>query len=338
MTYVLLVFWGMGLSARVTVCYVYMMELTHSRNKVVIGTQMMVIEMAALLLSVAYFSLVSNRYATLFYLAIGLTCVSLYLLNDIPESPILLLQKGRREEALAILRDLCRASGRHLTDDFTDLNAPDSIQEQSESLFYDWNSTRNLCALVLIWVTVSFNYYLINLFLKYIPGNIYQNTAASCSAELFAAFLSSQFLAQIGIKWSLCFLFLFSAVSGVCLIKDQAVDGSPWTPLFVMSCKFGISGCFNAIYIGTATMFKPSLSGTAFGVCNFFARLATIFAPLIAEWEDPIPLTILVTMCICAAALVSQLSPIDERLLQPCQEVNKSDNQEESEILLTKKD
>jgi hypothetical protein len=105
-----------------------------------------------------------------------------------------------------------------------------------------------------------------------------------------------------------------------------------------MSCKFGISGCFNAIYIGTATMFKTSLSATAFGICNFVARLATIFAPLIAEWEDPIPLTILVTMCIFATALVSQLSPIDERLLQPCQEVNKSESQEESEILLTKND
>ena len=197
--------------------------------------------------------------------------------------------------------------------------------------------------MVLIWVTVSFNYYLINLFLKYIPGNIYQNTAASASAELCAAFLSFQFLAKIGIKWSLCCLFLFAAVSGVCLIKDQAVDGSPWTPLLVMSCKFGISGCFNAIYIGTATMFKPSLSATAFGTCNFFARLATIFAPLIAEWEDPLPLTILVATCVCAAALVSQLSPIGDGLLsrkppQPASETIeiKNEDKEDSEYLLTK--
>ena len=124
-TYVLLVVWGMGLSARVTVCYVYMMELTHSSNKVMVGTQMMVVEMVALLLSIAYFSLISNQYFPLFLTAIGMTCVCLFLLNDVPESPIFLLQKGRREEAVQILRDICRATGKQLNDDFTDYIMPE---------------------------------------------------------------------------------------------------------------------------------------------------------------------------------------------------------------------
>lgn len=42
----------------------------------------------------------------------------------------------------------------------------------------------------MMWVTISFNYYLIGLELKYLPGDIYHNTMASAISEMFAMVLS----------------------------------------------------------------------------------------------------------------------------------------------------
>jgi hypothetical protein len=65
---------------------------------------------------------------------------------------------------------------------------------------------------------VSFNYYLIGLFLKYIPGDIYQNSLASGVSE-FTAILSSGLLINlIDAKMALSALFMLSGISGVFLI------------------------------------------------------------------------------------------------------------------------
>jgi len=50
-----------------------------------------------------------------------------------------------------------------------------------------------------------------------------------------------------------------------------------------MVAKFGIASMFNIVYIANAHIFPTLFSATALGVCNFAARLATIFAPLTAE-------------------------------------------------------
>ena len=70
-----------------------------------------------------------------------------------------------------------------------------------------------------------------------------------------------------------------------------------FVPILVMFCKFGITANFNVIYIVTASMFDSKVSASVFGVCNFFARLTTISAPLVAELPEPWPINSLVVLC-----------------------------------------
>jgi hypothetical protein len=86
-----------------------------------------------------------------------------------------------------------------------------------------------------------------------------------------------------------------------------------------MCLKFGISAAFNVVYIMTASMFRPSVSARAFGTCNFFARIATIVAPFVAEIPEPVPVIVLSIMCFSASVLVMGISKPEEKKEKECE-------------------
>ena len=53
--------------------------------------------------------------------------------------------------------------------------------------------------------------------------------------------------------------------------------------IFIMGGNFGVNCAFNLVFIGTYYLFPTSIVATAFGICNIFARVATIFSPYVAE-------------------------------------------------------
>ena len=63
----------------------------------------------------------------------------------------------------------------------------------------------------------------------------------------------------------------------------------------VLSAKFGISGAFNVVYLANG-LFPPAYASTTFGMCNFFARLASMLAPQFAEFTAPLPMIIFCIM------------------------------------------
>ena len=62
--------------------------------------------------------------------------------------------------------------------------------------------------------------------------------------------------------------------------------------MFVLFSKFGISMALCACYVSTPFIFPVLLSGTAFGICNVFARVFAIGAPYVAEFNIPLPMEI----------------------------------------------
>ena len=62
-------------------------------------------------------------------------------------------------------------------------------------------------------------------------------------------------------------------------------------PFMLLLGKFGLSGAFNLVYIANS-IFPTIYSTTTIGICSIFARAATIFAPMMAELPDPIPMII----------------------------------------------
>lgn len=46
---------------------------------------------------------------------------------------------------------------------------------------------------------------------------------------------------------------------------------------------------FNIGYVSVSKLFPTNFVATVFGIVNFFSHFITVGAPLVAEFEDPIP-------------------------------------------------
>ena len=57
-------------------------------------------------------------------------------------------------------------------------------------------------------------------------------------------------------------------------------------PFLVAVANFGVTAGQNACYISSLELFPTLFSGTAFGLCNFIARLCTLFASQFAEMQS----------------------------------------------------
>jgi hypothetical protein len=150
----------------------------------------------------------------------------------------------------------------------------------------------NLVIMSYMWACCSFTYYMIAFQLKYLPGNIYNNNLSSTVSEFGAIILSGFMYKKLGLKLSFTILLSISVVGGLLIIFFGSDDSKVWMPIFVLFAKFGISGGFNLSYCSTVYVFPTLFCATALGMCNFFARLLTIFAPFIAEYEPPLPMAL----------------------------------------------
>jgi len=144
----------------------------------------------------------------------------------------------------------------------------------------DRRTLLNLMCVIVVFCVVSFNYYMISFYLKYVEGNIYVNTLAGSLSEIAGNFGSGFIQMWIGSKYSLIVCFGFSLISAVPLLF---VTNSIVIAICVFSGKFFIEGGFNIAYFVNPEIFHPLFVSFSFGLCNFVARIFTIFAPQVAE-------------------------------------------------------
>ena len=72
--------------------------------------------------------------------------------------------------------------------------------------------------------------------------------------------------------------------------------------------KLGVSSSFNLCFLVTSEYFPVMHRATVFGACNIIARLISIFSPLIAEINPPIPMIIYGVFCVLGVLGISFLS------------------------------
>ena len=149
-----------------------------------------------------------------------------------------------------------------------------------------------------MWAAVSFTYYMIAFQLKYLPGNIYNNSLASGGSELVAIACAGLLYGRLGMKKSFSGLFGLSAFGGL-MILFLGESSTFWMPFFVVFAKFGIAGAFVIVYVSTVDVFPTLFCATAFGICNFMSCFVTILAPYMAQMTAPIPMIIF-----CVIALI----------------------------------
>lgn len=76
----------------------------------------------------------------------------------------------------------------------------------------------NLLILLFAWIASSFDIYLLNYLLKYMPGDIFRNTMTTNAADIPIVILTGFAYQKFGTKWCLTSAFTFAALGGVTII------------------------------------------------------------------------------------------------------------------------
>ena len=156
---------------------------------------------------------------------------------------------------------------------------------------------------IVLWLSCAFGYYLINFEIKYMPGNLYVNVLMSTFAEICAKAAAYTQVSKLGIKRSY-YAGLAVALIGCIMIlgSEGKIESRIILGLCLFVAKFGVAFTFMVNYLSIMKLFPTLFCGTAAGICNFGGRLATIFAPLVAELAPPTPILILSALLSAAFA------------------------------------
>lgn len=164
-----------------------------------------------------------------------------------------------------------------------------------------------------LWVAALFTYSMINIYLKYIPGSIYLNFAIAGISEIIAHIVVGLLFLKLTPRWTFFMGFTAAFAGGICLVwQNKFADNSALIAGFVLLAKFGCSMAVCACYVSTPFVFPLKICGTAFGICNCFARFVSISSPIIAEREIPVPMAIFSFMTLISI-FVSLLIKISDK-------------------------
>ena len=168
-------------------------------------------------------------------------------------------------------------------------------------------------------IACSFGYYLINFYVKYLPGSIYTNQVVNSLAESGAHAASVIVVTVLSVKRGFSTAFVICMVACVMVIFAEMYNSSWMIPVSVLFAKAGISVAFCFLYFSTVNYFPSAYLGFVMGFCNVAGSSSTIAAPIIAEMRDPIPM--MTTIVLCFLAFIGSLN-----LKQP-EELKQSQNQ-----------
>lgn len=182
----------------------------------------------------------------------------------------------------------------------------------------------NLMMFVYLFSAASFNFYVINFFLKYIPGNVYVNVIVASVANSISCYVAGSLVVKMGSQNGMCLTFGLCFSASILLLTAESADFVSLIPFLVLIAMFGVSSAFTMLYMCTLQYFPNQFMGTVFGICNVTARSVTIFAPMVAEVPTPMPELMIILSCLGAiiATRFLKLPNLKSKQLDDEQKVN----------------
>jgi MFS family permease len=191
LTYLALFIFGIFVSVRVLVSYLYAMELVPQKKKK-FWNLIAALTDAVVMISVAgYFYIIKYGESTIvFYLIFSI--ISLIFVYRAPESPQFLYTKKRWEELHSSFSKISRINNKEWSGfkfDREELRMHEfNIKSSCSSMISDRKTFKNLMIMIINWSSCSFSYYLLSYYTKYFKGTIYSNTALLGLADILATF------------------------------------------------------------------------------------------------------------------------------------------------------
>lgn len=186
-----------------------------------------------------------------------------------------------------------------------DENIPEMKHTQGtlKELWGDKNTVVNLCLMSVLWSVCSFTYYLGKFQLKYVAGSVWRNSVFSSIADIVARPMGYFLYIKLSVRKSLFIVFALSTLGSFPVIFSVSASEAFKTyvvPVCLFTMNLGTSSTFGNLYLGHLDLFPIVFSSTAMGIVNISARTLTVFAPIVAEIEQPIPEIIFTSLSLVA--------------------------------------
>eukprot|EP00347_Sterkiella_histriomuscorum_P013032 403366275 len=178
--------------------------------------------------------------------------------------------------------------------------------------------TINLILMTFSWCCVSFSYFMISFYIKYLPGDIYQNQSVS-GLSAFAFLFAGPISRKLDNKITLTLSFFIAAVGSITMIIFQQMNIAQNESLsvFILLIRAGLNLAFCLVFVIHTQLFPPNFLATSYGICNFFCRSVTLLAPMVAEVKNKdIPMFTLFVACLIGT--VSSISLRQRRTKSDC--------------------
>ena len=188
-------------------------------------------------------------------------------------------------------------------------------------LLHDKVLRSNLIGCIIIWSMCAFNFYLLTFFMKYFPGNIFENSLSFAISDVIAFTLSGLVIKRTTVVFGYKIAFLISTTGGILYMLFSSVEAA--IPILICISRMGVVMAFNMGYISVPKLFPTKFQSTVYAVVNFFSHLIACAAPLFAEIPAPVPYVAFI-----AAIVISVLSL---RFLTEMEVHNSDTNKEEQD-------
>lgn len=159
----------------------------------------------------------------------------------------------------------------------------------------------------------SFNFYMLTFFMKYFPGDIFENSLSFAFSDLVAFTMSGLIIKYTTVVRGYQIAFLISTIGGILYVLFSSVAAS-MIPVFICLSRMGVTMAFNMGYISVPKLFPTKFQSTVYAVVNLFAHLVACAAPLVAEIPSPVPMVAYVVAIIVSALSLKTLTELDQDL------------------------
>ena len=112
---------------------------------------------------------------------------------------------------------------------------------------------RNLYGSTVLWGCSAFNFYLLTFFLKYFPGNIFENSLYFAASDLIAFTLSGCIIKLTKVRTGLNISFLIATIGGIIYMTFSGIPAM--IPFMICLARIGITMSYNIGYISVHRLF-----------------------------------------------------------------------------------
>jgi len=166
----------------------------------------------------------------------------------------------------------------------------------------------NLLILIYIWIASSFNLYLLHYNTKKLPGDFFTNNLVSSSIDVPVTVFGGFLYFLLGPRYSFTLTFALACLGSLSILF-LGNSHPDLVPYFISLAKCGIKVTLDICYLANAMLFPAIFAGTAFGICNVGAKVASIVSPMLAELEAPVPMAVFSGVAFVAVVLSVLLRP-----------------------------